>query len=305
MDLLSMSMTTDDIWWIEVFIDDWFMLVALALFVVEMIRYALNKQFTKNLLGDSIANFLTLGAFITIVALVAVAYAGIFSYVYENFRLFDFALTPWTILCCIVLADLAYYWEHRFLHKNGFAWATHTVHHSSPHFNISVAYRHGPLDWLFPLFFHLPLALIGFNPFVIFLSEVIVQVYQTLLHTETIKKLPRPIEAIFNTPSHHRVHHATNKQYLDKNYAGIFIIWDRMFGTFAKEEEKVTYGVYPRINSVNPLKVFFSGYVKLLKELYHAPSWGYRFNLLIKPPIWAWQEQQAQRNKLDQDSSAE
>ena len=266
MDFLTFTFSTDDIWWLESFIDDWFLVLALALFVVELIRYALKKQFSRNLLGDSVANFITLGAFIVLVALVAATYAGIFFYVYENFKLVELPLTPWTILCCIVLADLAYYWEHRFLHKNGFAWATHTVHHSSPHFNISVAYRHGPLDWLFPLFFHLPLAVLGFNPFIIFLSEIIVQVYQTLLHTETVKKLPRPIEAIFNTPSHHRVHHATNKQYLDKNYAGIFIIWDRMFGTFAKEEEKVTYGIYPAVKSVNPIKIFFSGYVKLAKQ---------------------------------------
>ncbi|WP_211185394.1 sterol desaturase family protein [Thalassotalea algicola] len=293
MEFLTSTFSTDDIWWLEAFIDDWFLVIALALFVVEMIRYAVKKKFTRNLLGDSVANFITLGAFILLVALVAAAYAGVFFYVYENFRLVDLPLTPWTILCCIVLADLAYYWEHRFLHKNGFAWATHTVHHSSPHFNISVAYRHGPLDWLFPLFFHLPLAVLGFNPFIIFLSEVIVQVYQTLLHTETVKKLPRPIEAIFNTPSHHRVHHATNKQYLDRNYAGIFIIWDRMFGTFAKEEEKVTYGIYPPVNSVNPIKIFFSGYVKLAKQLWHAPNWSYRMKLLVKPPIWAWQQEKA------------
>ena len=296
MDFLTFTFSTDDIWWLESFIDDWFLVLALALFVVELIRYALKKQFSRNLLGDSVANFITLGAFIVLVALVAATYAGIFFYVYENFKLVELPLTPWTILCCIVLADLAYYWEHRFLHKNGFAWATHTVHHSSPHFNISVAYRHGPLDWLFPLFFHLPLAVLGFNPFIIFLSEIIVQVYQTLLHTETVKKLPRPIEAIFNTPSHHRVHHATNKQYLDKNYAGIFIIWDRMFGTFAKEEEKVTYGIYPAVKSVNPIKIFFSGYVKLAKQLWRAPSWGYRFKLLIKPPIWAWQQEQSNKN---------
>lgn len=295
MELLTLPLSTDDIWWIETFIDDWFLVIALALFVVELIRYAVKKEFTRNLLGDSVANFVTLATFILLIALVAASYAGVFFYVYENFRIVELPLTPWTILCCIVLADLAYYWEHRFLHKNGFAWATHTVHHSSPHFNISVAYRHGPLDWLFPLFFHLPLAVLGFNPFIIFLSEVIVQVYQTLLHTETVKKLPRPIEAVFNTPSHHRVHHATNKQYLDKNYAGIFIIWDRMFGTFAKEEEKVRYGVFPRLNSVNPVKVFFSGYAKLASQLWQAPNWSYRWKLLIKPPIWAWQQEQLKK----------
>ncbi|MFD2166160.1 sterol desaturase family protein [Thalassotalea euphylliae] len=302
MDWLTTVFTPDDVWWLEVWVDDWFLVIALGLFVVEMLRYVLKKKFTKNLLGDSVANFATLGAFIVIVALVATAYAGVFFYVYEEFRLADLPITPWTILCCIVLADLAYYWEHRFLHQNGFGWATHTVHHSSPHFNISVAYRHGPMDWFFPLFFHLPLALLGFHPFVIFLAEVIVQVYQTLLHTETVKKLPRPIEAIFNTPSHHRVHHATNKQYLDKNYAGIFIIWDKMFGTFAEEKEEVRYGVFPRINSVNPVKVFFSGYVKLFQRLWQAKGFGYRMKLLIKSPTWAWEQEQKQQNRTAQSS---
>lgn len=295
MDSLSNILSTDFIYGWETWIDDWFLVFAFALFIIELLRYAIKKKMSWNLLGDSTANFATLAMFIVIVALVAGVYAGVFFYVYDNFRIIDLPLTGWTIVGCIVLADLAYYWEHRFLHMNGFGWATHTVHHSSPHFNLSVAYRHGPMDWFFPLFFYLPLAFLGFNPFIIFLAEVIVQVYQTLLHTETVKKLPRPIEAIFNTPSHHRVHHATNKQYLDKNYAGIFIIWDKMFGSFAKEEEKVNYGVYPRINSVNPFIVFFSGYGKFLQRLWLAPSWSYRVKLFFKSPTWAWQQEQLQQ----------
>lgn len=297
MDWLTYVFSPDEVIWLETVIGDWFFVVAASLFVIEMLRYGLKKEITRNLLGDSVTNFVTLAMFIAIVSVVGLAYLGIFSYVYEHFRVLDLPLTLWTIVCCVVLADLAYYWEHRFLHKNGFAWATHTVHHSSPHFNISVAYRFGPLDWLFPLFFHLPLAVLGFHPFIILLAEMLVQIFQTLLHTETIKKFPRPIEAIFNTPSHHRVHHATNKQYLDSNYAGIFIIWDRMFGTFAREEETVRYGVYPRINSVNPIKVFFSGYVKLAQQLISAPSWRYRWNLLVKPPIWVWQQEQAAKRE--------
>ena len=292
MEYLFQLFTQEEIAGLEFWIDDWFFVVAAGLFVLECFRYAIKKEFTKNLLGDSIVNFVTLGLFIVIVALVGVLYISVFFYVYDNFRIADLPLNGWTILCCIVLADLAYYWEHRFLHMNGFGWATHTVHHSSEHFNISVAYRFGPLDWFFPLFFHLPLAVLGFNPFIIFLSEKIVQIYQTLLHTETVKKLPRIIEMIFNTPSHHRVHHATNKLYLDKNYAGIFIIWDRMFGTFAQETQTVNYGVYPKVNSLNPFKVFFSGYVTLIKRLWRAPNWRYRFNLLVKSPTWAWQQEQ-------------
>lgn len=290
--VLSNVLSTEFVYGWEVWLDDWFLVFAFALFILELLRYVFKKKMSWNLLGDSAANFATLAMFAVIVALVAGVYAGVFFYVYDNFRIVDLPITGWTIIGCIILADLAYYWEHRFLHMNGFAWATHTVHHSSPHFNLSVAYRHGPMDWFFPLFFYLPLAALGFNPFIIFFAEVFVQIYQTLLHTESVKKLPKPIEAIFNTPSHHRVHHATNKQYLDKNYAGIFIIWDKMFGSFAAEKETVSYGVYPRINSVNPLVVFFSGYGKLLYRLWSAPSWSYRVKLLFRSPTWAWQQEQ-------------
>lgn len=143
----------------------------------------------------------------------------------------------------------------------------------------------------FSLSFSTSASVAWIQPFVVLMCETLVQVYQTLLHTEMVKKLPKPIEAVFNTPSHHRVHHATNKVYLDKNYGGIFIIWDRLFGTFALENETVNYGVHPQINSVNPLKVYFHGYGKLLKQLWFAPNWAYRIQLLIKPPIWAWQQE--------------
>ncbi|MGB0894407.1 MAG: sterol desaturase family protein [Parashewanella sp.] len=296
MEFMSQIFSSDTIIYMETWIDDYFLLLALAVFAIELIRYAFKKQLTWNLIGDSITNYITLGFLIIWLFIIGLAYIGVMFYVYENWSITELPITGWTILGCLILADLAYYWEHRFLHSNGFAWGTHTVHHSSPHFNISVAYRFGPLDWMFPLFFHLPLVMLGFNPFVVLMCETVVQVFQTLLHTEAVKKFPRPIEAFFNTPSHHRVHHATNKKYIDKNYAGILIIWDRMFGTFAREEEKVRYGVFPRINSVNPFKVYFSGYAKLTQQLWQAPSWGYRWNLLVKPPIWAWQQEQKNKN---------
>lgn len=286
-----------DVWWLEEWLNDWFFVIALALFAVELIRYAIKKQCSKGLLGDSVANFVTLTLFYLLSALIALTYIGIFLSVYEHFRVVELPVSIWTLLCALVLADLAYYWEHRFLHSNGFAWATHSVHHSSPYYNISVAYRHGPLDWLFPLFFHLPLAVLGFHPFIIFLAEVMVQLYQTLLHTESVKKLPRPIEAIFNTPSHHRVHHATNRAYLDKNYGGILIIWDRLFGTFSEEKEKVRYGIYPAIGSINPIRVFFGGYIKLAKQCIQAPNWTYRWQLLVRSPKWAWEREKRHATK--------
>ncbi|MGB1297535.1 MAG: sterol desaturase family protein [Psychrobium sp.] len=296
MDFLFNKMSEFEIYGWELWIGDWFFVIAMGLFLIELIVIAAKKQMSWNLLGDSLTNFVTLTAFRAInIVIGALFYLGAFFYVYEHFSITQLPITWWSVIGGVVLADIVYYWEHRFMHMTGIGWATHTVHHSSPYFNLSVAYRFGPLDGLYPLFFHLPLVMLGFHPFVVFLAEMLVQTYQTLLHTETIGKLPRPVEAVMNTPSHHRVHHATNRKYLDKNYAGIFIIWDKMFGTFAEEDEKVRYGVFPRINSVNPFKVFFEGIGKLSVRLWHAPSWGYRLKLLVKSPTWAWEQEQKRK----------
>ncbi|OZG72664.1 hypothetical protein BTA51_14135 [Hahella sp. CCB-MM4] len=293
MEFLNWAFTPEQLFDMESWIGDWFFILALGLFFLELVCYSVRKQISWNLLGDSATNFVTLAAYIGITStVIAGFYLGVFMYVYEHFSLTHLPMTCWSILACLLLADLAYYWEHRFLHSCGIGWATHTVHHSSPNFNISVAYRFGPLDGLFPLFFYLPLAFLGFHPLMIFLCEMLVQIYQTLLHTEVVKKLPKPIEAVLNTPSHHRVHHATNTEYLDKNYAGILIIWDRMFGTFAEEQETVRYGVYPRLNSLNPVKVFFHGFLKLARQIYSAPNWSYRWRLLANSPKWAWDQEQ-------------
>ncbi|WP_299771126.1 sterol desaturase family protein [uncultured Pseudoteredinibacter sp.] len=298
MEFLQQRLTDLELFGWDEYINYWFFLAMMALFAFELIVMAFKKAVTWNLIGDSITNFITLFAYRFIGGLIYILfYLTAFFWVYENFSITQLPLTWMSLLGCILLADVIYYWEHRFMHVCGLGWATHTVHHSSPHFNISVAYRFGPLDGFFPFFFHLPLIMLGFHPFMVFLAEALVQLYQTALHTQMVKKLPRPIEYIMNTPSHHRVHHATNSKYIDKNYAGIFIIWDRMFGTFAEEDEKVKFGVYPRINSVNPFTVFFHGFTKLGKQLWEAPSWSYRFQLLIRPPIWAWEQEQKRKRE--------
>jgi len=304
MDFLNQRLTDLHMYGWEEFINNWFFAITISLFVIELLIIALQKTMSWNLLGDSVTNFITLAAHQTIAGFVAVLfYLVAFFWLYDNFSLTQLPITWWSFIGCIILADMVYYWEHRFMHSCGIGWATHTVHHSSPYFNLSVAYRFGPLDSTLPFFFHAPLVMLGFHPFMIFFAESLVQVYQTLLHTEKVGKLPKPIEKVMNTPSHHRVHHATNTQYLDKNYAGILIIWDRMFGTFAEEKEKVNYGVYPRINSVNPITVFFSGFVKLGQQLRDAPSWAYRLKLLVKPPLWAWQQEQKAK-KLKREAEA-
>ena len=287
MEFLNSSFTEVEVYGFELSIDYWVFLLSMAFLGFELVRYAVKKAMSWGLVGDTVTNFVTLGAFLGITFVIAGAYVAAFFYVYENWSITQLPINGWQILGCVVLADIAYYWEHRFMHRFGLGWATHAVHHSSPHFNISVAYRFGPLDGIFPIIFHLPLAVLGFHPFVIFLAEAVVQLYQTLLHTETVKKLPRPIEYIMNTPSHHRVHHGSNPQYLDKNYAGIFIVWDRMFGTFAEEKEKVVFGVTEPINTVNPLTVFFCGFLWLGKRIWEVQGVGNKIKAIVLPPDWS------------------
>ena len=271
----------------EAALNDWVFLAAMVLLGLEFVRYALQRRLSWKLAGDTVTNFLTTTAFLLITFLIGAAYVGAFYIVWESFSLWQLPINGWTILGCLILADFAYYWEHRFLHRVGIAWASHTVHHSSPHFNLSVAYRFGPLDWLWPMPFHLPLAVLGFHPALILFSEVMVQLYQTALHTEAVRKLPKPIEKVMNTPSHHRVHHGSNPEYLDRNYGGIFIIWDRLFGTFAEEKAPVRFGLVNPIGTVNPLRVFLHGFTRLGRKLWQAGSTGERLRYLGAPPDWS------------------
>ena len=277
--------------WIEylfyVFNDLSLVYIIIPFFAIELIRYLLLKKLNKDLVLDSIANVITFFFFIGIEYVLGILLVTKL-YTYASFYsiLPELPINWVTIISCILLADFLYYWEHRLMHRIGVGWATHTVHHSSPHFNMSVAYRFGPLDSVFPLFFSVPAVLLGFNPFLLLASEIFVQVFQTLLHTEIIGKLPKPFEYIFNTPSHHRVHHGSNRQYWDKNYGGIFIIWDRMLGTFEPEEEKVVYGISEPLESVNPLKVFLHGLTRLARKIGKVQGVKNKILVLVKPPDW-------------------
>lgn len=288
MDWLNHVISEESLYYWETFIQDWGMTIAVAILALELIVLAVKKQFTLRVLGDAFANFGTLAMFFAVgYLLVGAAYLAGFYWVYLNFSITQLPINGWVILACVLLADLAYYWEHRFMHRCGIGWATHTVHHSSPYFNISVAYRFGPLDGIMPFFFHLPLAILGFNPIVIIAAEGFVQLYQTLLHTEVVKKLPRPIEWMFNTPSHHRVHHGSNPEYIDKNYAGILIIWDRMFGSFAEEKAKVNYGITNPVETINPIKVFFIGLTRLTKQVASTKGFINKIGVILMPPGWS------------------
>lgn len=204
--------------------------------------------------------------------------------------LFFYNLVPWRIphtwwsyILCFVVLDFCRYWAHRVAHEQRFWWATHVTHHSSEQYNFSVSFR---LSWTqhIKIIFFLPVALCGFDPFVFFIIHQLAVLYQFWLHTEFIGKLPKPIEYIWTTPSHHRVHHGRNDKYLDRNYGSTLIIWDRIFGTFQKEEERPDYGITKPVNSYNPVYLVFHEFIDIMKDLIHAKSWKERWIIMFAGP---------------------
>ncbi|MCL7491539.1 sterol desaturase family protein [Streptomyces sp. MCA2] len=201
--------------------------------------------------------------------------------------------SDWRVwVAALALADLAYYAKHRMDHRIRLLWAGHSVHHSSQHFNLSTAVR---LPWLIPGSFlasvtDVPLALIGIPAWMIFLAHSIVLLFQYPIHTERVDRLPRPIEFVFNTPSHHRVHHGANNPYLDKNYGGILIVWDRMFGSYAEETEPVRYGLTTNIGTHNPVKANYHEFAGMVRDIRRARTWRGRVGFLFGPPGWHEEE---------------
>ncbi len=212
---------------------------------------------------------------------VAAIYAGV--YELTPLRIPSDAWWAWVLL--FFADDLAYYGFHRISHEVRVFWASHVVHHSSRHYNLSTALRQ---TWVpmtaFP--FWLPLALAGFKPWMILLEQSISLTYQFFIHTERVRRLPRAVELVMNTPSHHRAHHGSNHVYLDKNYGGILIVWDRLFGTFEPEVEAVRYGLTKNISTHNPARVAFHEYAAIARDVRHARSWRERLGYAFGGPGW-------------------
>ncbi|WP_047245044.1 sterol desaturase family protein [Maribacter thermophilus] len=212
---------------------------------------------------------------------------SLFYVLYNFYHAFTIPFVWWSWLILLFAEDLCYYWFHRISHESRFFWASHVVHHSSKEYNLSTALRQTWSGGFYTFIFWFPLIFIGFHPIMVLVQMSVSLIYQYWIHTELIHKMPKWFEAIFNTPSHHRVHHATNPQYLDRNHAGIFIIWDRMFGTFEPEVEKPVYGLVKDIDTYNPIKVAFMEWYAMLKDfLTFKTSLINRFNYLFKPPGW-------------------
>lgn len=268
--------------------------VYIVFIVLEIVLIALGRAKGDYETRDATASItMGLGNVISDVLLAgtmgALAY-GLMFLVYE-YRVMTIPVTVLTVALCFVIDDLRYYWSHRFSHRVRWFWAAHVIHHSSQHFNLSTALRQpwtNHLTFLYVL--RIPLAFLGFHPAVLAFCGSLNLFYQFFIHTEAVGKLPRWIEAVFNTPSHHRVHHGRNARYLDANYAGTLIIWDRMFGTFVPEmdNEPVRYGIVRNLGTFNPLRIATHEYVSIVGDVFRKGlNLRQRLGYMFGAPGWS------------------
>lgn len=201
-----------------------------------------------------------------------------------QYRLFDFGTGVWQWLFTLLVLDFVFYWYHRASHRSRALWCAHVVHHSSEQMNFGTALRQSPTGPLTRALFYWPLPLLGFDPLVIASAGAVATIYGFWTHTKLVGKLWAPLEYIFVTPSHHRAHHGSNPEYIDKNYANFLIIWDRLFGTFAEEKAAVQYGLINNIHTYNPIRIGFEEWYKLFAASFRARSLATLAKLWYLPP---------------------
>ena len=253
----------------------------ILLMVVEAIADALMRRELYE--PKDTAASLTMGIGNVVVGLVSKGMVfALFTWVHK-FALFQLGYQRWVWVLAFFADDFSYYWFHRTSHECRFFWASHVVHHSSQHYNLSTALRQTWTGAFFGFVFWLWMPLVGFQPIMIFTMQAVSLLYQFWVHTEFVQRLGL-LELVMNTPSHHRVHHATNSQYIDRNHAGILIIWDRMFGSFEPEDEHCTYGLTTNINTFNPLRIAFHEWIAIGHDLRKARTWRERLVAVFGNP---------------------
>lgn len=265
-------------------IDEAFFLIGAAILLIEIVEMIFKGEFKAKTFGEMLASASTQIPYLLVETFILTGAYGLF-WIIAQWLPWTIPVTWWSLLLVVLLADITYYWEHRTAHEVRLLWTQHAVHHSSRDMNIITGVRFGPLEGVWSLIAHIPVALMGFPPEAIIFGVIFVLAYQTWLHTELIGKLG-PLELILNTPSHHRVHHGCDDKYLDKNYGGIFIFWDRIWGTFQIEEETPRYGLKRDFNSQNPLKVWFSEWPDLLRDIGRSKSMREAAFFLLRAPGW-------------------
>ncbi len=265
-------------------IGDAFFVIGAVIFLIEIAEMVIKGEFKAKTFGEMLTSGSTQIPYVLVETFILTSAYGLYWIIAQEMP-WSIPVTWWSLALVVLLADITYYWEHRIAHKVRLLWTQHAVHHSSRDLNIVTGVRFGPLEGVWSLIAHLPLAFMGFAPEAIIFGLVVVLAYQLWLHTELIGRLG-PLEWVLNTPSHHRVHHGCDDKYIDKNYGGILIIWDRLWHTFQAEEETPRYGLTRDFNSQNPVKVWFSEWPRLIRDIKGAKSLRHAMNYLFRPPGW-------------------
>ncbi|MEP3420928.1 MAG: sterol desaturase family protein [Erythrobacter sp.] len=293
---------------LETLINSNIALIVIPLYFISIFAESIFNHFHhRDGVGDLKDNFASMGmglvsavtngatAFITVGALFWAA----------QYQLFDIPLTVASLIACFILDDSRFYWHHRVAHRVRWVWAMHVTHHSSQQFNFSVALRQSwTKHFTGTMMFKVPLVLIGFDPIAVLFCGVINATYQFFLHTELVNRMPRWYEFIFNTPSHHRVHHGRNPEYLDANYAGTLIVWDRMFGTFVEEKAEVDYGLVKNLETLNPFIIVFHEYWAIAKDQMQGLTIWQRLCYVLAPPGWSHDGSRLSSEQIKADHSA-
>lgn len=256
-----------------------FILIGVELLMARM------KNLSYYRLNDAITN-LSCGIWQQVVGvfLKAATFMG-YLFLYQN-SIWKIENTWWAAVLLFIGVDFFYYWFHRLAHEISILWGSHVVHHQSEEYNLTVALRQAALQGAFSWVFYLPLAVVGFTPELFLTIASLQTLYQFWIHTRLIHKMHPVFEYVFNTPSHHRVHHGVNPKYIDKNHGGTLIIFDRWFGTFQAEDEEVVYGITKQPKSWNPLWVNFEYWIDLFKDVFRVNSMQHALAMLIKMPGW-------------------
>lgn len=275
--------------------------VLFTLVVIEAL-YSKYKGLGLYRLNDSLVS-LACGLFtLTFEVFAKAGMIALYIVLYQSFALLQWADNQWqSWLAALLVYDFIYYWAHRYSHEINFMWGGHVPHHQSEDYNFAAALRQGALQDLmhWPLF--LPMAVIGFSP-ELFVAQIMISKFtQFPLHTQAIGKLPF-IEGILNTPSAHRVHHGINDAYIDKNHGGLLMLWDRLFGTYAAEEEEVVYGVRKPYHSYNAFWAHFDWLSLLWKDARYTRCWQDKIKLWFMPTGWRPDDVKQQRQRVDWQS---
>ena len=214
----------------------------------------------------------------------------------HRFAIFHIGFEWWAWLLLFFGDEFSYYWFHRVSHECRLFWASHVVHHSSERYNLSTALRQTWTGSFMSFVFWLWLPIVGFAPAMIMTMKAISLLYQFWIHTELVRSLG-PLEAVFNTPSHHRVHHGSNPRYIDRNHGGTLIIWDKLFGTFEPENpaDPVRFGLTKNIETYNPVRIAFEEWIDMFRDVWRAPGWNNKLRYLLGNPGWRHEEQGASR----------